>query len=1132
MAGIFITVRAGDGQDRLRGLDRSLGHVFGKDRIVRSGGAASVLVVPIGTEELDESVQAEVAEALRLGKRIVPVLVDDAVMPGESELPSEIAGLSRLRYRRLGRHTAEQDIAGLITELTRVAPELGIGVVQGLEDLAEWLEFWRDETRPVLPEALPVLGRAREVDRLCDWLDASPSVLPVYAGSRTEAAAFVATALAAQRPGLRAVRVSSREAWRHCRDLAGPFVAVVDGVEVGEVDTVGGHVVVVRRTPDRTGADLLVLPGIPRVEAAEAFAAAGVPPADATAYADLARRSLGGLRRRLAVTGDLPKWVNPLERDLAAPLLLIGRWSAGSRHDLDEIAAIAGREIDELTRFSARSETGDDPLLARSGDVVRLADPHDAWALLHGRLSAQDLRRWHEEAVKVLTEREPGRKWSADLRHGLARSAALLAAEGETTLSGGVACADHAARLVREVLARANDDGDGMLWRSLADVLPLLAEAAPHEFLAAVDHALTSDPSPLSGTSDGLIAALETVGWSDDALPMVVSLLAELTRPGREAGDQPLESLITLVQPWYPYLDLPGGQRTELVKAIGRRSPEAGWRLALALLRGPRGHLLASPRRPRVRLEWTVPAAPVAVADGPEFEDELVAAALSALAERPHRWCEFFERLPELTAAQWDRVVEAFTRLDTERLSADERLRLWSLLTGLTAEHRHHAGAGWTLPEDLLQWLESCAELIEPAVNPGRHGLLFGRNPYLDGGESLEPEAREAEIERLRRDAVSGVLREHGAAGLSALAAESALPRLVGVVAAQVAADDLQEDALAELGREDWAAGWAGEMARSQDEEWRQEIAIQLKEQDRLVDFLLAVPVEHALALFESADEAVLEGYWTHVGPSPLPEGQESFFVTQLARRRPWAAVKALAAGVRAAASLPASLIEEVLLQASADGVEAPDRKAVANVGPLLDHLVETGGSDVAVARLELRFHAALKHHRKPRSLQRILAENPGGFVDLCTRIQPADDGAGNVEPVTAWLTIFETRTMPGTTGSGLDGAALKAWVSRARTEFAGRGRAEFGDRAIGTLLASGSPLPDGGWPPEPVRDVLDVADGGYLREGFAAGLTVQDGDSEDLVQRHRGWARRINVGWPRVAALLREHADDLARRG
>ncbi|WP_037306164.1 hypothetical protein [Amycolatopsis orientalis] len=1121
MAGIFITVQPGDGQDPVRGLDRSLRHVFGTDRVLRSSGSASVVVVPIGAEGLDDGARQEIAEALRLGKKVVPVLTEDAVMP------SGIAGFSRLPYRRLGRRTREQDIASLITELIRVAPELGIGVLKGLEDLPEWLDSWRDETRPVLPEALPVLGRDREIDRLCGWLDAAPSVLPVYAGSRTEAAAFVATALAAHRPGLRAVRVSSQEGWRHCRSLAAPFVAVVDGPGI-EVDDAGeGHVVVVRGTPDRNGTDVLVLPRIPRDEAAEAFAAAGVPPADANTYADLARRSLGSLRRRLAVGCDLPKWVNPLERDLAAPLLLIGRWTADSRHDLEEIAAIAGRETDELARFFTRSEAGDDPLLARSGDRVRLADPYDAWTLLRGRLSAQDLRRWHEEAVKVLAEPEPGRTWSAELRQGLAASAALLAAEGETTLSNGVACAEHAARFVRELLGRANEAADGVLWRSLADVLPLLAEAAPHEFLGAVDRALTSDPSPIDGSSDGLTAALETVCWSDDALPMVVSLLAELARPDRGAGAQPLEALITLVQPWYPYLDLPGGQRTEFVKAIGRRTPETGWRLVLALLGGPRGHLLASPRRPRVRLEWTVPVPPAAVPDVAEFQDELVTAALAALEERPARWCEFFERRRELSTAQWDRVVEELTRLDADRLSADERLLLWNRLTGLTAEHRHYAGAAWALPEELLQWLESCAEMIEPTVNPGRHVRLFGPRPYLEGGDSLDQEAREAEIDRLRRDAVGGVLREHGVAGLSALAAESAQPRLVGSIAAAVAGEDIQEDALAVLGREEWASGWVGEMARTRGEEWWQEAATQLKGQDRLVDYLLAVPAEHALALLESADDAVHESYWARVGPWPLPEGQESSFVTHLARRRPWAAVEALALGLRAADPLSpaASLVEDVLLQASADGIEPPDRKAVAQVGPLLDQLVEAGGSDVAVARLELRYHAALRQHRKPRSLLRILAENPVAFVDLYTRIHPEDDDSPRVELVNAWFAIFEARTIPG-------GAGLKAWVARARAEFAERGRAESGDRAIGTLLAGGSARPDGGWPPEPVRDVLDVADGGHLREGFAIGMTVQDGDSGELAQLHRGWARRINVGWPRVAALLRDHADELTRRG
>ncbi|WP_410659440.1 hypothetical protein [Amycolatopsis sp. lyj-112] len=1137
MAGIFINVRVDDGQDRTWGLDRSLSHVFGKDRVFRSGGSvrdAAVMVVLIGPgwlDDLGDGARQEIAEAFRLGKRIVPVLTGDADLP--DDLPSEIAGLSRLRYRRIGLRTAEQDIASLISELIRLAPELGIGVLKGLEDLSEWLDSWRHATDPVLPTSLPVLGRDREVDRLCSWLDAAPSVLSVYADGRTEAAAFVATALAAHRPGLRVVHVSSQDGWRQCRNLAAPYVAVVDGpaVDVGPAE---GHVVVVRSTPDRTGGDLLVLPRIPRGKAAEMFAAAGVPPADANIYADVARRSVSSLRRRLSVASDLPKWANPLERDLAAPLLLIGRWSADSADDRDEIATIAGRETDELDRFFDRSEGGDDPLLIRSGDRWQLADPQDAWSLLSGRLTAQDLRRWHEEAVKILAEPEKVRTWSPELRRGLAQSAALLASMGETTLAGGVTCADHAAHLVKDLLGRANDDANGPLWRALADVLPLLAEAAPHEFLGAVDRALTSDPSPLRNTFDdgdprGLLVALESVSWLDDALPMVVSVLAELAR--LDTAGQPIASLLTLLQPWYPHLDLPSGQRTAFVKAIDRRTPEVGWRLTLALLSGSQGHLLAGPQRPQARLEWTVPSPPVAVPDILAFQDELVTSALTALENRPQRWCEFFEQRPELTVAQWDRVVEDLTRLDTDQLSADELFTLWDRLTRLTAEHRHYAGAEWALPEELLQWLESCAEMIEPAVNPRRHALLFGRNPYLEGGDSLDPVTREVEVDRLRREAVGGVLREHGVAGLGALAAESALPRLVGATAAEVAGGDIQEDALAVLGEDEWASGWAGEMARSQGEDWWQEVATQLKGQDGLVAYLLAIPAEHAWALLDSADDEVHEAYWARVGASPLPEGQELSFITQLlARRRPWSAVEALALGLRAPEPLspPASLVEDVLLRASEDGIETTDRRVVSQVGPLLDHLVEAGGSDVAVARLELRHHASLKHHRKPRSLHRILAEKPVAFVDLYTRIHPTDDAAPSVELVNAWFAIFEVGTVPG----HADATALKSWVSSARTEFAERGRSESGDRAIGTVLAGSPVRPDASWPPEPVRDVLDVADGGHLREGFATGMTVQDGDLRDLAQRHRAWARQSNVGWPRVAALLRDHADHLARRG
>ena len=79
---------------------------------------------------------------------------------------------------------------------------------------------------------------------------------------------------------------------------------------------------------------------------------------------------------------------------------------------------------------------------------------------------------------KVLTHSEL-------LRNGLAESLALVGSHSQALTScsfGKAAAVAHLA--VRDIL----DDADWVLWASLNDLLPLLAEAAPGAFLNAVEH--------------------------------------------------------------------------------------------------------------------------------------------------------------------------------------------------------------------------------------------------------------------------------------------------------------------------------------------------------------------------------------------------------------------------------------------------------------------------------------------------------------------------------------------------------------------------------------------------------------------------------------------------------------------
>src|SRR5215475_3385591 len=69
-------------------------------------------------------IRRELAEAFAAGVQVIPVLTDSADLPGEAELPAEIAGLRRCQYRRLRHREATADLERLRGDLVRADPVL------------------------------------------------------------------------------------------------------------------------------------------------------------------------------------------------------------------------------------------------------------------------------------------------------------------------------------------------------------------------------------------------------------------------------------------------------------------------------------------------------------------------------------------------------------------------------------------------------------------------------------------------------------------------------------------------------------------------------------------------------------------------------------------------------------------------------------------------------------------------------------------------------------------------------------------------------------------------------------------------------------------------------------------------
>jgi hypothetical protein len=72
-------------------------------------------------------VRAELRTAFERGIPVVPVLLDDVRLPSFTDLPADIASLSRSTYRRLRDHSFATDLRGLIAELTGAGEEIAAG---------------------------------------------------------------------------------------------------------------------------------------------------------------------------------------------------------------------------------------------------------------------------------------------------------------------------------------------------------------------------------------------------------------------------------------------------------------------------------------------------------------------------------------------------------------------------------------------------------------------------------------------------------------------------------------------------------------------------------------------------------------------------------------------------------------------------------------------------------------------------------------------------------------------------------------------------------------------------------------------------------------------------------------------
>ena len=997
----------------------------------------------------------------------------------------------------------------------------------------------------------------------------------------------------------RCLIISGTDAWNAITSLRESHVLVAD-FHIDEADSAGtkllerarraGHAVIFGGMPGGIPhPNRVSIPNPKSYQIKEALEKAGYKKERARILAQKSDGNLSSLLRCLQNLSLMPGWAQGTDAAELATAELLGAWREDSEADKAATEKLSkkayGEWIGKMREIAMRPAT---PLIFLNG-VWKVISRYEGWYALGSRIFDEHLDRLKEVAISVLSERDPQFELSPDeryaasihgkvlnhshlLRKGLAESLALLGSHPKALTSCSSAKAEATVVLsVREILANA----DWVLWGSLNDLLTLLAEAAPGEFLDAVENALNSDPCPFNtlftqeGTGimgrnymTGLLWALETLAWDPEYLTRVVVILGELAArdPGGNWANRPANSLSTILLPWFPQTCAPVARRKTAVETLINEQSDVAWELLLSLL--PQSHQTTSGShkpawREMIEDDWSEGVTP-----GEYWEQIAIYAdlAISLAKSDVSKLAELIDRLDDLPPPARDQVLAHLGSDAIVSMTQSDRLLLWTELVDLVTKHRKYADAKWAMQQEQVDKISAVAERLAPDTPNLLHRRLFSERDFDLYEEKGNYEEQRKKLEELRQRAVDEVFASGGVQAVLEFAKAVESPWRVGIAFGVVAENDTDREILPELietkdkSLAQFAGGFVWGRFRAKGWQWVDDLNTSQWTPKQKGQLLAYLPFntntwERATKLLEEDDSH----YWlkTKVNPYEADEGLEVAVDRLVQHGRPIAAIECLERlryDKRKLDSQQAVRVLQAVLRSPEDH-KLMDVNAIVEVIKALQDDPNTNHDDLF--QIEWAFLPLLDEHHgaSPKLLEQRLAEDPAFFCEVIRTVfrskseeQPVEESKEQQKKIAtnAYRLLRQWRTPPGSQKDGtFNGESLNAWLEHVKAACAESGHLEMALTMVGHVLIHTPPDPDGLWIHHSAAVALNAKDANDMRDGFVTELFNSRGvhgftagrEERQLAERYRKQADEVEAhGYHRLANSLRKLASSYER--
>jgi hypothetical protein len=881
-------------------------------------------------------------------------------------------------------------------------------------------------------------------------------------------------------------------------------------------------------------------------------------------------------------------WTQHPDATYLALAVLIGSWQDKTQCDLGAITQLLGISYDDwLKKAREILHCPDSPLSLKNG-IWKVVNRTELWHLLGSRILDQNLDTFKSLAVSILKEPDPAFELPAEeryaasihgkvlkrsqvLRKGIAEGLAILGSQPEACSNCSQGKAKTTCVLaVRELLSEA----DWVLWGSLNNLLPTLAEAAPGEFLDSVEKALHQTPCPFdelfaqegNGTFGrnyltGLLWALEVLAWDEQYLVRVCVALGELAShdPGGQWANRPSNSLRTILLPWMPQTLASVEKRKVAVQTILTERPDIAWNLIIQLLPGQRQSSSGS-HKPSWR--QTIPNEKSVTKQEywqqTSFYAEL---AVSAAGQDTVRLSKLVDHFSNLVKPAFDQFLEVLASAPITELPEEQRLSIWDHLTKFTNKHRRFSAAEWALPDELITRIEQVAKQLAPKNPFNLYQHLFTDRDFDLYEENGNWEEQSKKLEERREKAISDIFNQNGAQGVIRFAEFVSSPGQAGHALGAVEDSVIEQTLLphfldsTDKKRTALVRGFVWRRYQLKGWEWCDAINKSNWTSTQVGQFLACLPFTREA--WDRATEwlqAQESEYWTRTSANAYQVDSDLTVAVEklIEHARPYAAINCLDRMRHAKQPIDSNQCVQALLAAlsSDESSNTMDAYHIVELIQFLqaEPLVDQGD----LFKIEWAYLPLFEHPTgaAPQLLESRLANDPEFFCEVIRLIyrskkeeQPLIEPTEQSKAIAtnAWRLLHEWKTPPGTLkDGGFSEERFVAWFEKTKAVCTESGHLEVALIKIGEVLIHTPPDPDGLWINRTVAAALNDRDTNKMLDGFRTGTYNSRGvhsvdptgkPERELAKEFRRKAEEVeNAGFQRFAVTLKSLAEGYDR--